>query len=648
MKLIGEPIFSLDSDGKLISRLGTIFFRTPGLVTTGSIHSLQRAMWLEDVARDLGRPLTQDEENAELSESVDLIFTENHILIRPDPERMDLAFRADTELQKLVSKRRIRFLNTSSIKVRAALRERGENWRMSRHPLSREDFYDLIERSRLSINEQPIYYYNRASGTRYVTPSCYDYVKTLEPEAYRRQCREFILGLGRRNHHGHPEIDLFPTFISPEVKHAFRQIKVDELSDDELRAAIEKVVTVHRMLMPVELRDETVENPDWRNEMCATLVRTPNETAVGDQELVAGIAPEFFRQIEWLPGARIVNGEVVFDEVFEEAARTQEPGLVALCDPRVKALFFNTMRLFGKVAYINIGRIAHSIARQPVEGNRRGNVYIMQYREVGTLQTHVLMIRLQKWGVAERLDEGKDLLQAICETAEYADYVLDRRLMCRQLGMNLPPRIGYGTFSEVYHGANEQYEGSTIRTMYFVREYVPGIASDKVPLARLRNPAWANKFAFLMGGAAAVDAVVGRRSSVTKELLFDRNYEVVQIGKDGMPEEVKITDHAGTFVNYEHPLISYIAQYANFARKREKYVTDYPNFVEAYAEGFRRKLTQMKNAYNVRRKVFDNLFQDRPYDTNGSGAYRWACVLNRLDQCNVDEVVAALKMAIAC
>lgn len=648
MKLIGEPIFSLDAEGKLISRIGTIFFRTPGLVTQGSIHSLQRALWLKELEKDFGRPLTQAEQDAELSESVDLIFTENHVLVRPDPERMDLALRADAELQKFVSKRRIRFLNTNSIKVRSALRERGENWRMSRHPLSMEDFYDLIERSRLAINEQPIYYYARPSGTRYVTPSCYYPVKQLPPDAYRRQCKEFIEGLGRRNRHGHPEIDLFPTTLSPEVKHAFRQIKVDELSDAELREAVEKVVTIHRMLLPPELRDESVENPDWRNEMCRTLVRTPNETSAGEQELVAGIAPEFFRQIEWLPGARIVNGEVVFDEVFEEAERTKEPGLVALCDPRVKSLIFNTMRLFGKIAYINIGRIANSIARRPMEGNRRGHVYIMQYREVGTLQTQVLMIRLQKWGLAEHLDEGKDLLQSISETAEYADYVLDRRLMCRQLGMNLPPRLGYGTFSETYHGSNRQYEGLTIRTMYFVRQYVPGIASDKVPLPRLRNPVWANKFASLMGGAAAVDAIVGRRSSVTKELLFDRNYEVVQLGKDGMPEEVKVTDHAGTFVNYEHPLVSYIAQYANFARKRAKYVTDYGSFVQAYVDGFRKKLTQMQNAYRARKSVFENLFKHRPYDTAGSGAYRWECILKRLDECNIGEVVDTLQAAIAC
>ena len=219
--------------------------------------------------------------------------------------------------------------------------------------------------------------------------------------------------------------------------------------------------------------------------------------------------------------------------------------------------------------------------------------------------------------------------------------------MCRQLGMNLPKRIGYGSFSETYKGDNK-YNGTTIRTMYFVRDYVTGVASDKIPLARLRNPAWALKFAYLMGEAAAVDAIVGRRSSVTKEILFDRQYEVVQTGGDDMPSEIRITDHAGSFVNYEHPLESYVAQYAGFARRRAKLVSEYANFVDAYVEGFRRKLVQTREAYLNRRTAFDNLFQDRPYDTNGSGAYRWACILRRLENCDPQTVADTLKAAIAC
>ena len=646
MKTIGEKIFAKAADGSLVSRIGTMFLRTPGLVTAKGVHASQRLMWIEELSKE--RELSPVEEEAELTESVDLIFTETQVLIRLDPDRMDLAFRADEELQKMVSKRAIRFLNTSSAKVRAALRERGENWRMARQPISQDDMVDLIEKSKVPIGERPVYYYNRATGTRYLTASCADDIERLDPAAFRRQLAEIVQGLSKRNRHGQLEIDLFPTTTSPEIKRALKSIDVVGLDDDALKAEYLRINTEWRMNLPAELRDETPSNFEWRNAMCRALTKSPNDTSAEEQELIAGIAPEFYRQVEWLPGARIDNGEVVFDTIYDEADRTQDPELLSICDRRVKSFLFNTTRLFGRMKYINIGRIANSLARRPVEGSRRGNVYIMQYKEEGAEEAKVMMIRLQKWGVSEHLDEGKNLLQSIIEADDYSDYILDRRLMCRQLGMNLPTRLGYGHFTEKYCGAN-QYNGCAVRTAYFVRKYVPGIASDKVPLQKLRNPAWAAKFAFLMGGAAATDMIVGRNSSsVAGVLLFDENYEIVQTGADGMPVEVKVSDHAGSFVDYLRPLEEIAPQYVRFAKRREKLVSDYPSFLRAYVDGFAKKLAETQETYRAHKRAFDYLFSDRPYDTNGSGAYRWSCALRRLDECDVDRVVSALKAAAEC
>ena len=651
MRILGEKIFAKDAEGRPLSRIGTIFFMTPGLVTRKGVHALQRLMWLDELnaARAAaGQPaLTPAEEEAEVAESVDLIFTESEVLIRPNPDRMDLAFRADEELQKLVSKRAIRFLNTSSLKVRTALQERGENWRMARQPISQEDMAELIEKAKIPLCERPIYYYNPLSGTRFITASGYNEIEHLPPDEFRRQIAEVVACLSKRNRVGHPEVDVFPSTTPIEIKNALKGLKVDELDDAALKAACDKIALDWRMSLPAELRDESVVNFEWRNAMCHTITREPNATAAEEQDLVAGISPEFYRQIEWLPGARIENGEVVFDEVYDEALRTQDPQLLAICDGRVKSFLFNTTRLFGKIVYINIGRIANSLARRPVEGSRRGNVYIMQYLEEGRDKPQVLMIRLQRWGVAEHLDEGKDLLQSIMEADEYSDYILDRRLMCRQLGMDLPWRLNFGHFTEKYHGTS-QYNGITVRTAYFVRDYVTGIASDKIPLAKYRNPAFAHKFAEQMGAAAAVDMIVGRRSSLTNEILFDQNYEVVRLGDDGLPRKVKVTDHAGSFVNYEDDYETYVDQYAAFARRRKDYVSDYGVFVDAYVGGFLRKLEETQAAYRARRRAFDELFADRPYDTNGSGAYRWACALKRLDACDPQKVVGILKAAIGC
>ncbi|MBQ3289328.1 MAG: hypothetical protein IJH50_07980 [Kiritimatiellae bacterium] len=649
MKILGNPIFAHDAEGRLLSRIGTMFFRTPGLVTKKGVHAMQRLMWIEEI--NAGReaagqpPLTMAEEEAEVAESVDLIFTESLVLIRPNPDRMDLALRADEELQQLVSKRVIRFLNTSSAKVRAALRERGENWRMARQPISQDDMANLIKASKVPVGEHPIYYYNQLSGTRFITAGTYNEIEGLPADAFRRQIVEIVAGLKARNRTGHPEVDLFPSSTPIGVKTALKGLKPDEMDDAELKEFCRNVSLEWRMALPAELREETCENFEWRNTMCHALTRGPNETAAEEQELIAGIAPEFYRQIEWLPGARIDGGEVIFDAIYDEAARTQDPELLAMCDNRVKSFLFNTTRLFGRLDYINIGRIVRSLARHPKSGNRRGNVYIMQYREAGAAEAKVMMIRLQKWGVAERLDEGKSLLQAIIETDEYSDYILDRRLMCRQLGMNLPRRLGYGHFTEKYRG-NNQYNGVAVRTAYFIRTYVPGIASDKIPPAKFRNPAFALRFAELMGTAAALDMVVGRRSSSTRELMFDQNYEVVRLGADGLPAELMVTDHAGSFTEYERDLADMVADYASPVLRRRSFVADFNAFAEAYVAGFRRRLAETQAAYRARRKAFDGLFVDRPYDTNGSGAYRWACALRRLDACDPDRLAARLHEAI--
>ena len=46
------------------------------------------------------------------------------------------------------------------------------------------------------------------------------------------------------------------------------------------------------------------------------------------------------------------------------------------------------------------------------------------------------------------------------------------------------------------------------------------------------------------------------------------------------------------------------------------------------------------------RRAFDDLFVHRPFDAAGSGAYRWAKTLERLDQCDPAHVAAALRAAI--
>ncbi len=648
MKILGDSIFAKNADGSLKSRIGTLFFRTPGLVTERGVHAMQRIAWTRELNRQRtqeGKPeLTESEAMAEWADSADLLFTDDYVLIRPDPKRLDLAIKADEVLQTLVSKRRIRFLNTTNPAVRDFLRERGENWRMARTPQSPEEIVQAIQGAQVAIANEAIYYYNQNTGTRWLTVGSYERVCALGAEAFRAQIAEIVAGLGKVNRLGQFEVRLFPAILPAEVTDAFRRLVPEELDDASLRAAVASVETKWRMALPPALREERVDNLEWRAEMGAVLAHLANTTEVGDRDLIQGISPEFFRQIEWLPGGRIENGEFIFDPIWDEAQRTRDPELLEFCDFRVRSILFNVMRLFGDIEYINIGRIARSLARHPVEGSRRGSVYIVQCKEVGKeSQAHI--IRFQKWGVAEHLDEGKDLLRSIIEANEYSDYILDRRLACRQLGMSLPSRVGIGQFPEKYYGHN-QYAGTTVRANYYVRAYEPGVASDKVPPERFRNPAFAVAFAYLMGEAAALDLVVGRASTETGEPLFDSNYEVLRLGPDGLPKEIVVTDHAGSFVKYRENFEELIAPYARVVRRREKFVDDYVAFAKAYLLAFERKLAEVQQAYRNRRRAFDELFLHRPYDEAGSCAFRWSCVLRRLDECDPKVVAESLKKAI--
>ena len=52
MRVIGDSIFARDAEGRLLSRIGTLFFRTPGLVTKKGVHAMQRLMWIEAINTD--------------------------------------------------------------------------------------------------------------------------------------------------------------------------------------------------------------------------------------------------------------------------------------------------------------------------------------------------------------------------------------------------------------------------------------------------------------------------------------------------------------------------------------------------------------------------------------------------------------------
>lgn len=649
MTLLGPDLFARDPRGELSSRIGTVFPRHRVLVTVPGIHGTQRGVFLEHLDQlraSQGQPPLRPEDQArELASSVDLFFEPDAVLIRPDPEHMELAFEADEFLQQFLSKRRIRFLFVLDPRVRQPLKERGECWRISALPRSPQEMQQLILDSKVAIQERAIYYYSRASGTRWLTWTEFVRLEALPAPELARQLDEIADHSRRRNRLGNPEVDFFAAdplrFNARDVADA----GFGAMAEGELRARYAVLRERFRAAVDPLFLDDDPRAEVWRNRVFTTLVNLPDQTRV--EEILRGLSSEFFLQIEWLPGGRIEEGEFMFDSVFEELEdHPDDDALRVLCDPKAKGFVFNFIREYGDLDYVNVGRIGRSLSQRPQNDGRRG-VYIAELKPRSAPVPVVRFIRLLKWGVLEHLEDGETLLQSMLASEEYIDYVLDRRLGCRQLGMNVPPRISIRRVGEFYAGRQQDLRGQLLRTPYFERDYIRGIATDKLPSTKHTQEGYALGLGRLLGKAAASNLIVGRTYDDGERVVFDDGDEVVVEGEDGLPQELVIGDHSGAFGEYERPLVSFAKDYAQPVNRRLILVPHPRDFAEAYLASFRDWFLHMQADYRKRRRAFDKLFKHAKYDPAGSFAYRWERVLRRLDETDVTALVEAIRRYIA-
>jgi len=649
IELIGPHPFARDEQGRQLTRIGTLF-PEPGVLYTKApgVHAWQRLNFIEllNTKRSAqGLPnLSPEEEQKTADNSIDLVFDAGQVLIRPDPERMELSFAADELLQGLVSKRKIKFLSVSNPRVREAIKRRGESWRLSSIPKSREAKERLIQGSKVGIYGQPLYYYNRLTGTRWLTLQEFESLGKLEPQSLAKPLQEIADHSMRRNRLGRPEVDFFAVDLGRFGARDFNGISFQELSAEALRAKFEELSKKFRQAVHEALREDNCKSNAWSERMLSTLFLDGDEAQT--EQVLSGLSPEFFLQIKWLPGGRFEEGEFLLDPIFDEAAtNSEDEELRRLCDIRAKEVIFNLVREYGDLEYINLGLVPESLSldRPQMEG-RRG-VFLVEFAVRGEPEPLKRFVRLQKWGVWEHLDEGKSMLQSIQESDEYTDYWLDRRLGCQQLGMNLCRRVVMRRLNEIYQGKNERFRGQLIRTTYFEREYLAGIATDKLPLDRYSRPGYAVKLAELMGRTAASGLIVGRSLNETRP-TFDDGDEVVREGSDGLPKQILLGDHSGAFTEYKLPLETFAADYSRPMNVRKNLVPEPKEFAMAYLNAFRAQFLHIQGDYRKRRRAFDTLFKHCKYDPGGSFAYRWECILRRLDKTDAESLVAIIRQHI--
>lgn len=652
LELVGPHPFERDAESGQKCRIGVIFPEYSVLWTQlPGVHALQRLSFIERLNSQRaakGLPaLTLEEEQQICVNSVDLIFEADHILIRPAPESMDLAFAADELLQGLVSKRQVKFLSVSDARVVEAIKRRGEYWRLSSIPKQREAQEHLVLSSKVGILGRPIYYYNRLTGTRWLTFAEFEGLGRLEDTQLAQHLQEISDHAVLRNRAGRPEVDFFAAETARLSAAQFAGVAYSQLLHDVLRARFDELKERFGSAVNESFRRDDFKNNSWCQRILSALFLDGSETQT--EQILSGLSPEFFLQIEWLPGGRFEEGEFLFDPIFDEAAsHPEDQELQRLCDPRIRGFIFNFLRAYGDLEYINVGCLPNSLSLGRPETEGRRGVFIAEFysrRERTAIRRY---LRLQKWGVWEHLDEGKELLQAMKESDDYSDYCLDRRLGCRQLGMNLVRRVSLQRLSETYRGRNERFRNDIIRTAYFEREYLPGIATDKLPPERYSRPNYAIKLAELLGEAGGASIIVGRSFDLGTRPLFDDGDEVVREGDDGLPVEILVSDHSGAFGEYKRPLDTFAAHYARPINSRESVLPNPREFAEAYLAAFRAHALRIQSDYRKRRRAFDTLFKHCRYDTGGSFAFRWECILRRLDQTEIDSLVRAVRHHIRC
>jgi len=610
-------------------QVATIFPAGETLVTVPGIHVSQRSAYVDSVQqtrREAGEPpLTKEKRESLWSGAVDLFLRRDVIEIRPDPEQMNLAFDADDLLQELLPKHRVRFLLAGNARVHDAIKRAGECWRITPHPISKQDAIQLIQGCRLGIGGRQIYYHSPVTGTRLVTCQEFADLALLDDKELQAHLIEIQYYSKCFNRYGKPEVNFF--IAGRKFWEHLQKIDFSVLGATALRDAHAALSQQFTTVVPTELRRDDPNKIEWR-ELMLTELQPLEEDRVLEEKLL-GLATEFHRHIQWLPGGRIEQGEFILDSFFDDATPCGDEEVERLLDDKARGLIYNYVRDYAHLEYINVGRIADSLSLERHKKGRRG-VYVVELKQQGEEREIVKIIRLQKWDVSDRLDRGKSLLYAMIESEEYTDYVLDRRLGCRRLTMNIPGALVTSKIRETYRGTQASLHGTPIWTPYFERDYVRGIATDKLPEERFQRDGYALRFAELLGHAAAPNMIVGRCGD-DGHIFFDDGDEVIIEDKEGLPAELIVTHHTGAFADFRADLTRCAGEYADPVNERAEFLPDLNAFVETYLSSFVRHFRHIQEEYRHRPRAFNTLFQHRPYDSGGSFAFRWECVVKRLD-----------------
>jgi hypothetical protein len=218
-----------------------------------------------------------------------------------------------------------------------------------------------------------------------------------------------------------------------------RRRPLHQLSPEQLRECFLRLKTQFSAAVHEAYRKDDCHNKAWCERILSTLFLEGNEAQA---ELhLASLSPEFFMQVEWLPGGRFEAGEFLFDSIFDEAAaHPEDPDLQRLCDPRAKRIILNHIPDYGDLQYINLGCVPESLSLVPPPAGGTPRRFTSSSSLPTASPSPSAASPLPKVGRGgSNLDEARTSSSPSRKATNTPDYCLDRRLGCRQLGMKPGP-----------------------------------------------------------------------------------------------------------------------------------------------------------------------------------------------------------------
>lgn len=627
--VIGPDLFAKDDQGMPLSPIASVFpsFRT--IVAGRGIHAMQAVLMTEHLAQSVRqrehRELTAEEQEAVYNDAVALIVQDPVVIIRSDPNAMDRVFAADDILQCLLPKERIQFTGIQLPEVRRMLRRRGESWRITPAPRSTEEISHFIRSSRVHVSTGATYYQNAHTGGRFLTSEEFSRIRPLIGSDRREAIARLkeILSLSQLfNNEGARELSLFlPSDRSLPLHPLNDIISALERADspgaaEEAERLFDRYAKWFADTAGAELASDGEDRSVWRTTMFCRLFGIHEQEI---EEWVLGLSPEFHLNVRWLPGARIAAGELHF-----------EPG----ASIRVRNLISHYWHNWEGLLAINVGRVESPQTKRDRTGEEREVYLIVLELSDGT--ENIRLVRMMKWDIIHRLKLGTHRDQAIGETFQYRDYILDRLMAAKELGIAIP------VYTEIR--LEEELPGlGVIPVFFFDRQYVPGIVTDKIPPARYGQPGFIVRLAGLLGQAATVSLILGRVCPRTGHVFFDDADEVIQFNGEGLPERLILAETTGSFTDWftraadilPHCLWHFSRHLAK-ARDQGIPHSELHAAVTAFADAVLAEVERMRERLTAHPSL-RNLFAGRSTEP-GSIRCRWEGILNRLESTNTEEL----------